>query len=57
MNASVFSVDIHRWFHRAWLGLSVSASEAYVNALRNATVCQREALKLTAQVSWFQLCS
>ncbi|XP_046658701.1 Bardet-Biedl syndrome 1 protein homolog [Homalodisca vitripennis] len=42
--------EIHQRFHRDWLGLSVAASEAYVNALRNATVCQREALKLTAQV-------
>lgn len=46
----LYVADIYSRFHRAWLGLSVSASEAYLNALSNAAVCQREALKLTAQV-------
>ncbi|XP_075223817.1 Bardet-Biedl syndrome 1 [Lycorma delicatula] len=42
--------EIHSFFQRSWIGLSVAASEAYLHGLQSSSVCQREALKLTAQV-------
>uniref|UniRef100_A0A1B6E6Y3 Uncharacterized protein n=1 Tax=Clastoptera arizonana TaxID=38151 RepID=A0A1B6E6Y3_9HEMI len=42
--------EMHSWFHRSWIGMSLKASECYLNALKTATVCQREALKLTIHV-------
>ncbi|RZF38275.1 hypothetical protein LSTR_LSTR008998 [Laodelphax striatellus] len=42
--------EMHNWFQKAWLDLGVSVSEAYLNGLRSTSVCERESLKLTAQV-------